>query len=84
MLSCPKTKPIRFSIEQKEQIGSVCPGEEQLNISISLISNKGVAMDSLEGKEMKKLAAKNVNNAMSANKLKPGLMLHSRCKNDAC
>ena len=40
-------------------------------------------MDSLEGKEIKKLAAKNVKNAMSVNKLKPGLMLHSRCKNGA-
>lgn len=41
-------------------------------------------MNKLESEKVKKLAVKKVTNARSVNKVKPGLTLHSRCKNANC
>jgi len=71
-------------IEPNQQIGSISPGDEQLNILISPTRTKDIAMNSLEAEEMKKLAVKKVTNARSVNKVKPGLTLHSKCKNPDC
>jgi hypothetical protein len=42
-----KTKAIKYLIEPNQQIGSICPGDEQLNILISPTRTKDIAMNSL-------------------------------------